>query len=133
MKKILAIPCIAGIARFLTGITRRRVWLDRLLVQGKLYTVFLLTAIVLLVPLVTATIFYLFNVSGSMFINYDSQNDPNIFWSILYHCIDPGNQHMANEGWARTIACIIALFGIIFINGVIVSAFVGWYERFVDK
>ena len=133
MKKVLTLFGFAVIANFFAHLTRRRVWLDRMLVQGKLFTVLLLTAAIFLTPVLFAVIFHLLKLDGSVFVNYGQDGTPNIFWSVLYHYIDPGNQHMANEGWPRAVACMIALLGIVFLNGILVSAFVGWYERFVDK
>ena len=133
MKKVLTLFGFAVIANFFAHLTRRRVWLDRMLVQGKLFTVLLLTAAIFLTPVLFAGIFHLLKLDGSVFVNYGQDGTPNIFWSVLYHYIDPGNQHMANEGWPRAVACMIALLGIVFLNGILVSAFVGWYERFVDK
>lgn len=133
MKKLFALLGISGAIQFFSGLARRRVWLDRMLVQGKLFTVLLLTAAIFLTPVLFAGIFHLLKLDGSVFVNYGQDGTPNIFWSVLYHYIDPGNQHMANEGWPRAVACMIALLGIVFLNGILVSAFVGWYERFVEK
>ena len=131
--KLLTIVGVVWIVRNLIFMFRRRVWIDRILVQGKLKTIILLLFVILLIPFVFACIFYYYSFEGQDFVNDCSKSNPNLFWTILYHYIDPGNQHMANEGWSRFWACIIALLGCVLMNGILISAFVGWYERFVDK
>lgn len=133
MKKVLTLFGFAVIANFFAHLTRRRVWLDRMLVQGKLSTVLMLTAAILATPLIFAVIFHLYGLEGSDFVGGGQEGKPSILWSVLYHYIDPGNQHMAREGWVRAAAFTTALLGVVFLNGILVSAFVGWYERFVDK
>jgi len=106
---------------------------DRMLAKGKFKILLFVILFVLSVPLTLAVVMNLCGQQGAFFITSDAGNDPNVIWTMLYHCIDPGNQHMAREGWYRTLACFIALFGTIFMNGVLISTIVSLYERHINK
>ncbi|MBQ8607744.1 MAG: hypothetical protein IJ417_06090, partial [Bacteroidaceae bacterium] len=59
---------------------------------------------------------------------------PTLFWTVYYHFVDPGNQHMA----ARTMigcvsAAIIAILGIFLLNGLLVSSIIGWIDKRKEK
>lgn len=118
-------------------IFRRNVELDRRLVQGNLSTVFYIFLFVLCIPI----IIYLFLVvlkycglfDSSYLMSNDVTNEPTLPWAVLYHYIDPGSQTQAAPGSGRIFALLLALLGSIFMNGFLVSAIVGWYDRFVDK
>lgn len=118
-------------------IFRRRIGLDRMLVQGKFSTVCRLLLVVLGVScFVYVFLLFLercgwFGVSNLM--TNETQEDPSLIWSVLYHVMDPGNQFMASPGIGRFFAFLLALFGCIFMNGLLMSSFIGWYERFVDE
>ena len=62
-----------------------------------------------------------------------AQTDPSIFWSVYYHFVDPGNQHMASSSSGRGWAALIGLFGIFLLNGLMVSSIVGWIDSRKDK
>lgn len=134
--KILTISGIVWLWRFLCNeVCRRRVWIDRILVQGKAKTVFCLALAIFVLPVLFAFLLSLFTeLDGVDFVNdRDNNCSPSILWAVLYHFIDPGNQHMSSDGCARFCALVIALLGCVFMNGILISAFVGWYERFVDN
>lgn len=129
------LTCLGGVwlVHRISYIFRRRVCVDRVLVQGKSQALVLLLFLVLTVPLLFWFIFELLGFEGKCFVQDDVGGNPSLIWSVFYHYIDPGNQHMAVSGISRMYACIIALIGSVLMNGILISAFVGWYERFVDN
>ena len=56
------------------------------------------------------------------------QENTPIFWSIYYHFIDPGNQHMTASKDARKWSALIAILGVFLLNGLLVSSIVGWID-----
>lgn len=104
-----------------------------MLAKGEFKTLLFTLIFALSVPLTLAGLFFLIGKTGVFFANENADSNPNIVWSMLYHSIDPGNQHMAKEGWPRLIVCGIALFGTIFMNGVLISSIVSLYERHINK
>lgn len=58
-----------------------------------------------------------------------SQKDPSLLWSVYYHFIDPGNQHMSTSLAGRIWAAIAAILGIFLLNGLLVSSIIGWVDR----
>ena len=111
----------------------RNVFVDRMLAQGKCLSFFFLMLFVFIVPLTLSGAFYLFNIRGEDFISERALDEPNLVWTLIYHCIDPGNQHMAADGWFRACSCLLAIFGSVFFNGLLISLFVGWYDRLVSR
>lgn len=63
----------------------------------------------------------------------DKQVDPSLFWSIYFHFIDPGNQHMTTTPDGRLWAAIIGLLGVLLLNGLLVSAIIGWVDTRKEK
>ena len=61
------------------------------------------------------------------------QEDPSLFWSIYVHYIDPGNQHMSTTPNARMWAALIAILGVFLVNGLLVSAIIGWIDIRKEK
>ena len=61
------------------------------------------------------------------------QEDPSLFWSIYVHYIDPGNQHMSTTPNARMWAALIAVLGVFLVNGLLVSAIIGWIDIRKEK
>lgn len=62
-----------------------------------------------------------------------NQEDPSLYSTVYYHLIDPGNQHMAGSKSGRGWSALIAIIGVIFFNGLLVSAFVAWFDRRKEK
>ncbi len=62
-----------------------------------------------------------------------NQEDPSLYLTVYYHLIDPGNQHMAGSKSGRGWSALIAIIGVIFFNGLFVSAFVAWFDRRKEK
>lgn len=118
-------------------IFKRRVKLDRILVQGNLSTVFYIFLFVLSIP----ALFYLFfSILGfwglfmsSNLMTTNVTEEPSLLLAVIYNFMDPGYQIQATPGWGRFFAFVLAALGSIFLNGLLISAIVGWYDRFVDK
>lgn len=61
------------------------------------------------------------------------QEDPPVFWTVYYHFIDPGNQHMTTSKNGRGWSALIAILGVFLLNGLLVSSIVGWIDSRKDK
>ena len=61
------------------------------------------------------------------------QKTPNIFWSTYFHFIDPGNQHMTTTKAGRIWAAVIAMLGVLLLNGLLISSIVGWVDKRRDS
>lgn len=61
------------------------------------------------------------------------QKNPSIFWTVYYHFIDPGNQHMTTSQSGRGWSALIAILGVFLLNGILVSSIVGWVDRRKEK
>ncbi len=138
LKEILRVVAIAigleWLGRKIKYLFRRRVTIDRMLVQGKIKTIFILLGAVFGLLVVFDLLLDLCGFDGSTLFSSNSENtDSELLWSVIYHFVDPGNQHMAQLGIARVIVLLLALSGCVILNGILVSAIIGWYERFVDK
>lgn len=117
---------------------RRRIEWDRKLIQGRFSTVLRIFAIVMCLPLFVWLCLCLLEVAGLFSPDELSTEGglaidrPPLWWSVLYHFIDPGNQNMT-YGFGRAIGLLLAISGGIFMNGILISSIVGWYDRYVDK
>lgn len=58
-----------------------------------------------------------------------SQESPNVFWTVYYHFLDPGNQHMTTTPGGRILAALIAILGVFMLNGLLVSSIIGWVDK----
>ena len=61
------------------------------------------------------------------------QKDPSIFWTVYYHFIDPGNQHMTTSQSGRGWAALIGILGVFLLNGLLVSSIIGCIDRRKEK
>ena len=61
------------------------------------------------------------------------QEDPSIFWTVYYHFIDPGNQHMTTSQSGRGWSALIAILGVFLLNGLLVSSIIGWIDSRKEK
>jgi len=61
------------------------------------------------------------------------QEDPPVFWTVYYHFIDPGNQHMTTTPSGRVWASLIAILGVFLLNGLLVSSIIGWIDSRKEK
>ena len=55
----------------------------------------------------------------------NSQDSSSMLWNIYLHYMDPGNQNMATNN-SRGWAALIAILGVLLLNGLLVSSIVGW-------
>lgn len=65
--------------------------------------------------------------------DHAEQTDPSIFWTIYYHFIDPGNQHMSTSASGRKLAALMGIMGVFLLNGILVSSIVGWIDSRREK
>lgn len=63
----------------------------------------------------------------------DFDEGVSLFWSIYYHFIDPGNQHMSTTATGRFCASVIAILGALLMNGLLISMFIGCFDRRKDE
>ena len=61
------------------------------------------------------------------------QEDPHLFWTVYYHFMDPGNQHMTTSPKGRNWAALIAILGVFLLNGLLVSSIIGWIDSRKEK
>ena len=61
------------------------------------------------------------------------QEDPSIFWTVYYHFIDPGNQHMTTSQSGRGWSALIAILGVFLLNGLLVSSIIGCIDSRKEK
>lgn len=62
-----------------------------------------------------------------------TQTSPAIFWTVYYHFIDPGNQHMTTSQNGRGWSALIAILGVFLLNGLLVSSIIGWIDSRKEK
>jgi len=62
-----------------------------------------------------------------------AQEDPSLFWTVYYHFIDPGNQHMTTSKVGRIVSIIIAVLGFVLLNGLLISTLISWFDRRRDQ
>lgn len=55
--------------------------------------------------------------------------DPSLFWTVYYHFIDPGNQHMATSSKGRPWAALVSILGVFMVNGLLVTSIIGYIDR----
>lgn len=55
--------------------------------------------------------------------------NPSLFWTVLYHFVDPGNQHMAISPRARIISFTISAFGCIILTGLLITVLISMFDR----
>ena len=131
--EILASIGVALIAVMLYCFFRRSVKMDRMLAKGEFKTLFYILLFVFLVPLTLSAVLHCLSLTGRDFIGNDNNADVNIVWTMLYHSLDPGNINTVGKSGHRVIAFLVALFGVVMMNGVLVSSIVSLYERYVNK
>lgn len=61
------------------------------------------------------------------------KENPNLYWTIYYHFIAPGNQHMTTSKNGRVWADIIETLGIFLLGGLLVTSMVSWVDRRKEK
>ena len=59
----------------------------------------------------------------------NKQDSPSLLWIVYSHFMDPGNQHMAASTPGRGWVAIIAISGVIFLNGILISILTNWFDK----
>lgn len=65
--------------------------------------------------------------SGCEYI--DTQEDSALLWAVLANFMDPGNQHLASTKSGRAWSTLIALLGMILLNGLLISSLISAIDR----
>lgn len=60
--------------------------------------------------------------------SHEELSEPSLLWTLYYHFTDPGNQHTTLTYRGRLIAGICATFGVILLNGLLVSVLIGAFD-----
>lgn len=63
---------------------------------------------------------------------HESQSGRPNLWTIYFHYIDPGNQHMTLNHASRGLVGICAMLGVFLLNGLLVSSLIGWVDKRKD-
>ena len=58
-----------------------------------------------------------------------NRKDPNLLWTVYYHFIDPGNQHMTTSESGRRVSTLTAVLGYFLLNGLLISMLISWFDR----
>ena len=137
---LCAIGVIAGLisGRYLYICLWHPIERDRILVKG--HFIMKIITLVILVPFVIAALFEIHNLICDAFhyqgyvikpsdLFTDNLADSNsLFWNVYYHFVNPGIQHMTTA-MGRPWSVMIAIIGIILLNGLLISTLTSWFER----
>ena len=125
---VLGVAGLAYLGGALMMWFRRRIEFDLLLVKGSF-----LRRVVCLVVLLPFSMTFAVMLCGlgpeQMLPSADNAEEFGIFWSVFYHFIDPGNQHMTQNAAARGWTAVLAVFGIILLAGLLVSTLINWFDK----
>ena len=117
---------IAYVVHFLYFLLVKKIQRDVILVKKNYWWWILM--LVTAIPFVFAAVMVFLEISnGDMVYDKEAQST-SLLWSVFFHYIDPGNTHMTH-GQGKVLASIIALFGIILFNGLLVSTILNWSAR----
>ena len=72
-----------------------------------------------------------FEGDGYHLIHQSASGRPNL-WTIYFHYIDPGNQHMTLNHASRGLVGICTMLGVFLLNGLLVSSLIGWVDKRKD-
>ena len=123
---------VFGSAIFLLFIDHIR--LDRILSGGKMSNILFIIAGIISIPLVFNFLLTLIynnaeNFADEIFSATETNTRTSLMWSVFYHFVDPGNQHMAITLRARMWTLIISMLGTIFMGGVLISYLTNLFDR----
>ncbi len=59
----------------------------------------------------------------------EKEDEPHLFWTVYYHFIDAGNQHMASSKGGRGWVALIAILGVLLLNGLLVSTLINYFDH----
>lgn len=57
------------------------------------------------------------------------QTDPSLLWTVFYHFIDPGNQHMTTSEMGRRWATVLAILGVLLLNGLLITTLISAIDK----
>lgn len=125
---------VAGLAYLLSGVWMwhgRRIEFDLLLVKGNFLRK--VVCFVILFPFTLTSAVMLCGLdSGTMLVLDESAAQvevPSLFWTVYYHIIDPGNQHMTNSSVALGWTAVMGVLGILLLGGLLVSTLINWFDK----
>ena len=58
-----------------------------------------------------------------------TNKESHVFWTVYYHFVDPGNQHLSVTKIGRGLSALIAVLGIILLNGLLISTLINWFDN----
>ena len=137
---ICAIGAIAGLicGRYIYICLWHPIERDRILVKG--HFIMKIITLVILVPFVIAALFEIHNlicdaihyqgcvIKPSDLFTENLADSNSLFWNVYYHFVNPGIQHMTTA-MGRPWSVMIAIIGIILLNGLLISTLTSWFER----
>lgn len=59
----------------------------------------------------------------------EKQESPSLLWIVYSHFMDPGNQHMAMSRAGRSWTAVLAVLGVVLLNGMLISILTNWLDR----
>lgn len=59
----------------------------------------------------------------------ETQESPNLLWTVYCHFIDPGSQSMAISPTGRGWAAFFAILGVFLLNGLLISIMTNWFDK----
>lgn len=134
---LIRISAIIGIAYYVYAIwlfSFNKVKFDWHLINGSFLRKVCLLAI--LTPLIFyfllqdfACLNNIFKIENLLSIPDKDAKYDNLLWTIYFHFIDPGNQYMTLNGNERTWSFIISIFGVVILNGVLISSIIVWVNK----
>lgn len=63
----------------------------------------------------------------------DTDSSPSLLWTLYYHFVDPGNQHVTPTLRGRIIAGVCAGLGVLLLNGLLISVLIGAFDVRRDR
>ncbi len=91
---------------------------------------------VILVPFILMAIMNMFGVGADNLVSNETcaAKESSPLWTIFIHYIDPGLQLEAGpDSDSRTWSAIIAILGILLLNGLLVSSLIAWFDGRKEK
>lgn len=118
-----------------------RVEFDRILASGR-YLIKVVAIVVLMPSMITAALWLneeydivSFSESDTE-VSIDKRNTTSIsdiFVKVYYPYMDPGQQSAESEGSDRLLVALVAILGVLLLNGMMVSTIVGWVDGRKDR
>ncbi len=55
--------------------------------------------------------------------------EPHLFWSVYFHFMDAGNQHMSSSQEGRSWAALAGILGVLLLNGLLITTLISYFDR----